>query len=149
MRPYVCLIEDCRESDTSLPALDADGTENHKQLLVPTFGSFASWISHMRKHPSESKWICSAPAHEPMSFSTGNAFENHMRERHSGTFADSDLSYLAQMSMRLKFYIFEECLFCDFTSDNRYQAPLSSFAQDILQKHIALHLEELTLLSIK
>ena len=102
----------------------------------------------MRQHPAATKreWVCSAAAHEPISFNDSRLFEKHMRDFHAGTFAASELPDLARMSMRSTSHIFDHCPLCD---ENRESSLLSTVGQNVLLKHVASHLKDLALISIQ
>jgi hypothetical protein len=132
LMPYICVFEECLESRE-------------------VFRTYDDWIIHMQKEHPVTQWLCCAPIHGPKSFNDEGAYKDHMRIVHPGSFAPSDLSELTRMSLRPSFQIFEICPFCDFLPDGVNSQGLKLFSdesQHALQKHVASHLEQLSLISI-
>jgi hypothetical protein len=118
----------------------------------------------MQQEYSVTEWICFATAHQPQSFADEAEYRNHMKDIHPGTFAPSELPELARMGRRSTFQVFDRCPFCDFLPDETKQLAcepkeqvsdtsgsvlLSHEAQGSLQRHIATHLEEIALCSVR
>jgi hypothetical protein len=145
LKPYVCLYEKCQESGYS-PTGTAD---DFAKSVIQTFGTFEAWVSHMRQHPMASEWICAASGHDPTSFDESDLFEEHMRALHPGTFAASELSDLARMSMRPISSIFDRCPLCDNVLEDEDIVLLSTVGRNALLKHVASHLKDLAFLSVQ
>jgi hypothetical protein len=94
-----------------------------------------------------SEWLCASAAHtEAQVFSSEKEFKEHLTTDHGNSLSEQQLSKLAQRNKRSAFQLFNNCPFCDFV-----QGPSDISdreAQDILQRHIAEHLQALSLLSL-
>jgi hypothetical protein len=131
--PYICILDDCLKSSD-------------------VFRTFEDWVLHMQTEHRVIQWRCFAPSHGPQSFDSEKSYERHIHEHHPGTFAPSELPALTRMSLRSTFQIFSLCPFCDFLPDeakNTSSITLSNDAQDSLQRHVATHMEELSLISLR
>jgi tetratricopeptide (TPR) repeat protein len=93
------------------------------------------------------EWLCASAAHTTVQvFSTEEDFKAHLMTERGHTLSELQLSKIARRSMRPAFRIFDDCPLCDFV-----QSPSDISereAQDILQRHIAEHLQALSLLSL-
>ncbi|KAF4633525.1 hypothetical protein G7Y89_g4594 [Cudoniella acicularis] len=133
LRPYVCTFETC-------------------ERLSETFRTFDEWILHMRQDHPSTQWVCAAPMHGPQAFDSEVLYKEHMLTKHGGTFSLDELPELIRLSLRSTFQVFTECPFCDFFPEEAKKTNstvLSNKAQDNLQRHVASHLEELSLLSLR
>ncbi|KAF4625405.1 hypothetical protein G7Y89_g12761 [Cudoniella acicularis] len=131
LAPYLCLSNECDKPDEP-------------------FQTFSDWIAHIRNEHATLHWECLAPIHEPASFADQNLYMDHMRRFHSGSFADSQLPALAQMSARVESRIFSICPLCDHLPEGFVQERPDQHQQEdqnALQKHIAQHLQSMALIS--
>jgi hypothetical protein len=133
LAPYICTFENCSKPQES-------------------FQTFPDWIAHIRIEHTPLQWDCLALVHDPQHFNDQELYMDHMRHDHPGTFADSQLPALAQMSARPESRIFAICPFCnnlpkDLAEDGPNQQPQEK--QEELQKHIAQHLQSLALISLQ
>jgi hypothetical protein len=132
LAPYICLVPEC----------------NKPQEL---FRTTDDWIAHIQTEHTALEWQCLAPAHAAKSFDDQKLYQEHMRQHHPDSFAESQLSLLAQMSARPVSHRFITCPLC-----NGLPAELAAAhpdqetneAQIALQSHIAQHLQSLALLSL-
>ena len=113
LRPYVCTYEDCL---------------NAEKLYVTRH----DWIYHEGQLHQRS-WICGN--HCNRKFPTPQLLKEHMLDRHSGTFAESQLPILIDMCGR------------PADPDERASCPLCGVEQTLraLRTHVASHLEDLAL----
>ncbi|CZR60318.1 uncharacterized protein PAC_10214 [Phialocephala subalpina] len=132
LAPYICVFEECTKPQEC-------------------FQTFSEWISHIQLEHAPLHWDCFAPVHDPESFDSQDLYIDHMRSAHPGTFADSQLLALAQMSARADSLLFDKCPFCnslpqDVPGINPDQLP--DMYQNALQRHVAQHLQSLALMSL-
>ncbi|KAE8448457.1 hypothetical protein EG329_009522 [Mollisiaceae sp. DMI_Dod_QoI] len=128
LKPLICVFEYCKTPEK-------------------LFGSFREWISHMTQEQQEPQWHCVSAIHEEARiFSSPNEFKDHMRQEHTNSLSDSQLSKLSERSKRPALRLFLECPFCDFESTNPEASEYE--VQDILQRHVASHLHSLALFSL-
>jgi len=81
LAPYICLFPDCNKPEE-------------------LFRTSYDWIAHIQTEHIPLEWQCLALAHDPQSFCDQESYEEHMRHDHPHSFAESQLSILAQMSAR-------------------------------------------------
>jgi hypothetical protein len=132
LAPYICLVPDC-----SMP-----------QEL---FRTSDEWIAHIQTEHIPLEWQCLASSHGPQSFDDQESYQEHMRQHHPDSFAESQLPLLAQMSARSESHPFIICPFCNgLPAELAVAHPDQETveAQVALQKHIARHLQSLALLSL-
>lgn len=97
------------------------------------------------------QWCCDAPIHGSMFFGDEEAYKMHLRQGHKGRFAESQLSFLAQLNVRPEAQIFTVCPICMELPEEvkeKHDNQMTSEAQEALQIHVAAHLESLALISV-
>ncbi|KAF4614364.1 hypothetical protein G7Y89_g15373 [Cudoniella acicularis] len=128
LKPYICLFKDCQSPNA-------------------LFGSFREWIEHMLEDRKASEWLCASAAHPTAQiFSSEKDFKEHLTTEHGKSLSEPQLARLARRSMRPAFRLFDDCPLCDFVHSPSDVSERE--AQDILQRHIAEHLQALSLLSL-
>jgi hypothetical protein len=132
LAPYVCLFDDCKNPQEC-------------------FQTFSDWTAHIQNEHVPLHWDCVAPIHDTESFDDADLYMEHMRRFHHGTFADSQLPVLAQMSARAESRLFTICPLCNHLPKDLAQKTSNLEVrenQTALQKHIAQHLQSLALVSL-
>jgi hypothetical protein len=136
LEPYVCLMEDCPDSEH-------------------LFRDRQTWYTHMRSHSMN--WCCSAAGHEAVVFSRENDYEEHMQTVHKGSFTTVQLQALKTTSMRPANSPFDACPLCpegprmDFESLGSTMSDVKDLGRNpmttsrLLQDHISQHLQFLAL----
>lgn len=126
LKPYVCIFQDC-------------------QTPEKLYGSINEWTSHMTQEEQTFEWYCDSTVHqEVMIFSSQHDFEAHMRNEHESPMSNLELSRFSDRHRRPGVKLFLECPLCYFAppEGNDYQT------QDILRRHVASHLQSLSLFSL-
>lgn len=132
LKPYICIAEPCSSPETP-------------------FHTIQDWVQHMQQEHPLTQWLCLAPIHEAQAFNTQALYEKHMLENHAGTFLREELPDLSRLNIRTTGQAFKTCPFCDFLLEedtNKQSKASTQTPQLTLQKHIASHLEALSLLSL-
>ncbi|KAI9756018.1 MAG: hypothetical protein M4579_004063, partial [Chaenotheca gracillima] len=118
LQPYICTSQNCRISD---------------QL----FDNREEWFEHeLQAHAKE--YRCEGPNHSPVIFSARGDVEEHMRGRHAGSFAESQLSALVDVCERSVDTRVMSCCLCGH----------DGLSRGFLSKHLGRHLEQLALFAL-
>jgi len=113
------------------------------------------WLQHMQGEHNIG-WYCnSSECHDQM-FDCQVDFEEHMKSLHAETFNPSQLPIISESSRRPATELFEQCPLCDHVPTVqelnvwKREGTRNNTGENlkILPKHIAVHLEELALLSL-
>ncbi|KAF2455839.1 hypothetical protein BDY21DRAFT_61825 [Lineolata rhizophorae] len=142
LEPYVCLFKDC-----STP--------------LRLFKDRSDWTKHMLSHTAV-HWRCSAPVHQQETFSSEESYEAHMRSVHGQVISKKQLALLSRRNMRQTPVSFESCPLCgkktgeligDMTPSeegggNYFSQKDNPGAALEMQKHIARHLQLLSIMSL-
>ncbi|WQF77379.1 Putative Zinc finger C2H2-type [Colletotrichum destructivum] len=124
LKPYVCLFEDCDQSDILFTHSD-------------------EWRSHMDQHCRF--WRCSS--HRGLgSFSTREEYMGHMRQDHNTTLSDTQLRALANRNARKIADIFTMCPLCGIdkkTAGGDLESHITGHLRSLALKSLPSYEEEM------
>lgn len=127
--PFFCVFDDCKH-----PFESSD--------------SFSGWITHVQQEHMPLRWHCTAPVHDPMSFTEKENFEEHMRS-HYDHLTDPLLSRLTKHSERREARILQSCPFCGGLPEElerEFPNQQDPEAQQAFQRHLKNHLIDIALI---
>ncbi|KAH7136155.1 hypothetical protein B0J11DRAFT_520040 [Dendryphion nanum] len=152
--PYVCLFEDCDNSNEGFSSVD-------------------EWLHHMQWQHTLA-WSCPVAGHEAEIFNSRNGLERHIMEKHANQFAESQLPYFLDKSGKPSSNTFgalararhaiaackdptKLCPLCPFSTEDT-ESDISAYGFASVNKtkdtfrrvrdHVANHLEAIALLSL-